>query len=106
MIYINEKLRIRKLDGLNLQLEEYRKGVNPFTKKEVGSWKWCGYYGDLKSAFLGALNKQLFDSADEQIDLKEVLAKIESARQSIVRAVDKLQEENFGECDEIQSRDS
>ena len=90
MIYINEKLRIRKLDGLNLQLEEYRNVVNKKTKEERVEWCWLGYYGDLKSALLGALNKQLFDCADEQIDLEEVVAKIESARQSIINAVEDL----------------
>lgn len=87
MIYINEKLRIRKLDEYNLQLEEYRKVVNPRTKEESFAWKWHGYYGDLRSALLGALNKQLFDSAEEEIALKELIAKIDEAREQVVNAV-------------------
>ena len=91
MIYINEKLRISKFDEHNLQLEEYRKGVNPFTKEEVWNWKWCGYYGDLKTALLGALKYKLFASVEEELDLQEVLAKIEEARQSIINAVEQSQ---------------
>ena len=91
MIYINEKLRISKFDENNLQIEEYRKGINPKTKEEVWKWKWCGFYGDLQTALLGVLKKQLFDCASEELDLREVLAKIESARQSIITAVDKSQ---------------
>lgn len=87
MIYINEKLRIKKLDDRNLELEEYRKVVNPKTKEEVLSWKWCGYYGDLKSACLGALSKIMFDYAEEEITLKEVVAKIEVAREQVEKAV-------------------
>lgn len=64
MIYINERLRISRLDEYNLQLEEYRKGINPKTKEEVWSWKRCGYYGNLKSACFGALSKIMFDYAD------------------------------------------
>lgn len=91
MIYINEKLRIAKLDEHNLQIEEYRKGVNPKTKEEVWSWKWFGYYGDLRTACLGALSKIMFDYADEELTLKEVLAKIEEAREQIENAVKVVQ---------------
>lgn len=87
MIYINEKLRISKLDDRNLQLEEHRNGVNPKTKEEVWSWKWCGYYGDLRTACLGALSKIMFDYADEELTLKEVLSKIDEAREQIENAV-------------------
>lgn len=91
MIYINEKLRISKLDEYNLQLEEYRKGINPKTKEEVWSWKWCGYYGDLRTACLGALSKIMFDYAEEELPLKEVLAKIDLAREQIANAVKGVQ---------------
>ncbi len=87
MIYINEKLRISKCDNLNLQIEEYRKGINPKTKEEVWSWKWCGYYGDLKTALLGVLSKKLFDSVDEELTLKELVSKIDEARQEIINAI-------------------
>ena len=40
MIYINDKLRINRIDENNLQLEVYRKGVNPKTRTEVWNWKW------------------------------------------------------------------
>lgn len=89
MIYINDKLRISKFDENNLQIEEYRKGINPKTKEEVWNWKWCGYYGDLNTALLGVLKKELFSCVDEKLDLKEVVSKIESARQSIINAVEK-----------------
>lgn len=87
MIYINETLRIKKLDDKNLELEEYRKVVNPKTKEESFAWKWCGYYGDLRSALCGALSKRLFDGADEELSLKELVAKIDEAREQVVNAV-------------------
>lgn len=91
MIYINEKLRIAKLDERNLQLEEYRLCVDTKTKTESWKWKWCGYYGDLKSACLGALSKIMFDYADEETTLKEVLSKIDGAREQIANAVKGVQ---------------
>ena len=91
MIYINEKLRISKFDENNLQIEEYRKGINPKTKEEVWKWKWCGYYGDLKTALLGVLKYKLFECVEEELDLQEVLSKIEEARQNIITAVEQSQ---------------
>lgn len=87
MIYINEKLRISKFDEHNLKLEEYRKGVNPKTKEEVWSWKWCGFYGDLRSALISTLNKIMFDYADEDLTLREVLEKIDEAREQIENSI-------------------
>lgn len=92
MIYINDKLRIRKLDDRNLQLEEYRKpsGKSGTIKENTEKWRWCGYYGDLKSALLGALTKQLFDSAENELTLKDIISRIDEARAEIITAIDKL----------------
>lgn len=92
MIYINDKLRIRKLDDRNLQLEEYRKPSEKSgtIKENTEKWRWCGYYGDLKSALLGALTKQLFDSAENELTLKDIISRIDEARAEIITAIDKL----------------
>ena len=92
MIYINEKLRIRKIDDRNLQLEEYRKPneKSGTIKEDTEKWRWCGYYGDLKSALLGALTKQLFDSVENELTLKDVISRIDEARADIITAIDKL----------------
>ena len=92
MIYINDKLRIRKLDDRNLQLEEYRKPSEKSgtIKENTEKWRWCGYYGDLKSALLGALTKQLFDSVENELTLKDVVSRIDEARADIITAIDKL----------------
>lgn len=91
MIYINDTLRITKVDELNLQLEHYR----TYTLKDgtvKHGWKRMGYYGDLKTALLGALNKELFDCANNEMTLKEVLTKIEKTRNEIITAVSLLEE--------------
>lgn len=92
MIYINDKLRIRKLDDRNLQLEEYRKPSEKSgtIKENTEKWRWCGYYGDLKSALLGALTKQLFDSAENELTLKDIISRIDEARAEVITAIDKL----------------
>ena len=87
MLQINDKLRIRRTDEKNLVIEEYSdKIVNPRTKEITSGWQWCGYYGTLESALKGILSKQLLDSIDDEITLKEVLDKIEQVRQEIKNA--------------------
>ena len=88
MIYINNTLRITKIDEKCLQLEQYRKCVDNKTKVETYKWKWCGYYGDIKSALLGALDKTLFDCASNETTLKEVLCKIDTTRKEIISALE------------------
>lgn len=89
MIYITEKLRIVRLDGLNLQLEELAEVRNKKTGETRYEWKWHGYYGDLCSALRGALSKQLFDIADGETKktLQEAIAEIEKSRECIIKAI-------------------
>ena len=83
MIQINNKLRIVKNDEKNLAIEELR----TITSEKKGSheeWCWCGYYGSLKSALLGVLDKLLFDSAEEELDIQGLIKKIEIVEQEIL----------------------
>ena len=94
MIYITETLRIAPLDGLNLQLEELCEVRNKKTGETRKEWKWLGYYGDLRSALMGALNKQLFDLADGEIKktLQTAIEEIDMARAEVVKAVGDMKE--------------
>lgn len=83
MIQITEKLRIVKADDKNLALEELRDVTNKKSQTTNKQWCWCGYYGDLKTALIGVLHKVLFDSAEEELQIKDVIAKIESVENDI-----------------------
>lgn len=89
MIYITETLRIAPLDGLNLQLEELCEVRNKKTGDTRKEWKWLGYYGDLRSAFMSALSKQLFDIAegDTKKTLQDAIAEIDKSRESIIKVL-------------------
>ena len=39
---------------------------------------------------LGALSKQLFDSAENEMTIKEVISKIDEARADIIKAIGEL----------------
>lgn len=85
MLQINDKLRIVKLDERNLCIEQL-KVVKSEKKGDYEQWFCVGYYGNLETALQGILNKQLFDCIDEEIQIKDVLSKIEQVRQEIKNA--------------------
>lgn len=88
MIQINEKVRIRRLDERNLQLEEYRKIVNPKTKDERYDWVWLGYYGDLRSALNGVVKHCSTILIDEDLkNCKEVIKRLEEIKNEIIKTI-------------------
>lgn len=89
MIQINDKIRIVRFDKLNLELQEYRKKVDPKTKNERYDWCKVGYYGDLKSAINGALKYCLMELATEEIKtLSELIERIDNIDKELKKAVE------------------
>lgn len=90
MIQITDKIRIKKLDKINLQLEI----LEPVNKKDgtvAYEWKWNGYYGDLKSAIGGVLKHCLMELATEDITtLSELIERIDNIDKELKKAVEKL----------------
>lgn len=91
MIQITDKIRITRLDEKNLQVEEYRKKIDPKTKSERYAWCRLGYYGDLKSAIGGALKYCLMELATEDVStLSHLIERIGNIEKELKKAVDKL----------------
>ena len=91
MIQITDKIRITRLDEKNLQVEEYRKKVDPKTKTERYDWCRVGYYGDLKSAINGALKYCLNELTTEKIPtLSELIERIDNIEKELKKAVERL----------------
>lgn len=86
MLQINEKLRIRKLDDKNLVIEEL-KTINSEKKGIHDEWRWCGYYGNLKTALSGVLKKLLFDGVEEELTIQNVINRIDDAEYKIIKAM-------------------
>ena len=90
MIQINDKIRITRLDKINLQLEV----LEPVNKKDgtvAYEWKWNGYYGDLKSAIGGALKYCLMELTTEEIKtLSELIERIDNIDKELKKAVERL----------------
>ena len=95
MIQINDKIRIVRFDKLNLELQEYRKKVDPKTKNERYDWCRVGYYGDLKSAINGALKYCLMELATEDIStLSELIERIDNIDKELKGAIKNERNEN------------
>lgn len=91
MIQINDKIRIVRFDKLNLELQEYRKKVDPKTKNERCDWCRVGYYGDLKSAIGGVLKHCLMELATEDVStLSHLIERIGNIEKELKKAVEKL----------------
>lgn len=90
MIYITDTVRISKVDENCLQIETYVPVTSKKTRQTTMQWKWVGYYGDLRGALVGVLRKQLFNTADEQLKLEEIIEKINTAEENILRAASAL----------------
>lgn len=90
MIQITDKIRITRLDKMNLQLET----LEPVNKKNgtiAYEWKWSGYYGDLKSAINGVLKHCLMELATEDIStLSGLIERIDNIDKELKKAVEKL----------------
>lgn len=87
MIYINNKLRISKVDDNCLQIEVNKETVSKKTKEKTMKWQWAGYYGDLKSAFIGILKKKLFSLMEEELALKDIIDRIDKSEKNILQAI-------------------
>lgn len=91
MIQISDKIRIVRFDKLNIELQEYRKKIDPKTKNERYDWCRVGYYGDLKSAIGGALKYCLMELAFEDIKtLSEIVERIDNIDKELKKAVERL----------------
>lgn len=94
MLYINDDLRIKKLDDKCLALEkncEIIKKSGEQTKK----WKFCGYYGSLEQALAGATKKQLHDATETTERIDELLKEIDTLRSEILDVSAKWKQEEY-----------
>ena len=90
MIQVTENIRIAKADERNLQLEVLRQ----IKTKDGMVEKWCadGFYGDLKSALLGAVRRYGLTLADEDLDIKYAIKCLIDLEQRISSKIKEIKE--------------
>ncbi len=84
MIYINETMRISKLDDKNLQLEILKPTTNRKTGETSSEWQWAGYYTHLEGALLGAFRKLIDSNVEAGTPLQNLAEQIHKAERTIV----------------------
>ena len=89
MIQITDTLRIVKKDDLNLAIEKLETVISRKTKEPTLQWVHKGWYGDLKSALKGIVNKQLFDLADTETTLNNLIFQIDEINNNINKIIKK-----------------
>lgn len=88
MLVINNKYRVRKLDDSNLIMEQL-KIVSSEIKGTREEWVIKGYYGSVEGALNGILRKQLFDSMEQEVEIKDILKIMKETEQNIIDTVKK-----------------
>ena len=90
--YVNDTLRLRKIDPLNMVLEKLGTTYNPRTQVTKETWQFKGYFADYRSAFIAILKQELFDSVDEHFKLEDIVEQmrfIEEEVKELGRRIDK-----------------
>lgn len=73
------KYRIRKIDELNLVMEEKRVITEKKTNEEKEVWSFLGYFSKAEHALTALLNKEFMTTLDSET-VNEVLQKINEVK--------------------------
>ena len=83
MLVVNNKYRVRKLDETNLVIEQL-KIVSSETKGTREEWVWEGYYSSVEGALNSIFKKQLFDSVEQELEIKDILKVMKEIEKNIL----------------------
>lgn len=90
-VYLNEDILVDASDGRNYTLYVKQDVVKKATNKTVKEFILVGYFGSVKDAVLGALNKKVeVDNLNKDINIDEFVDKLNKAYASIVDNIPKL----------------
>jgi ferritin-like protein len=84
MLYINEKVRMSKIDNRNI-MDEYLKDVTDRKTKETKQeWVVLGYYYDLVNALKGVMKKYSRDIVNEATNIDNAVKTLQAIYDDIV----------------------
>lgn len=75
------------MDERCLLVEVLREAIDKRKGTTTVKWMPEGYYGNLKGALVSVLSKKLFDTADEETKLTNIVRKINAAQKEIEDAI-------------------
>jgi ferritin-like protein len=84
MLYINEKVRMTKIDNRNIMVEYLKDVVDRKTKETKQEWVVLGYYYDLVNALKGVLKKYSREVVNVATNIEEAVKTLQAIYDDIV----------------------
>lgn len=84
MLYINEEIRMSKIDNRNIMVEHLKDVVDRKTKETKQEWVVLGYYYDLVNAIKGVMKKYSRDVVNVATNIEEAVKTLQAIYDDIV----------------------
>lgn len=92
MIQITDKIRIRKIDSLNIAIERLSEGINPKTQEKTESWKTVGYSFSISGALRLIVDREMIDDINEHKRLEEAVTELELSHNMLLQSIEQIKE--------------
>ena len=84
MLYINDEIRMSKIDNRNIMVEYLKDVVDRQTKETKQEWVVLGYYYDLVNALKGVMKKYSRDVVNEATNIDNAVKTLQAIYDDIV----------------------
>lgn len=84
MLYVNNEIRMSKIDNRNIMVEYLKDVVDRKTKETKQEWVVLGYYYDLMNALKGVMKKYSRDVVDVATNIEEAVKTLQAIYDDIV----------------------
>ena len=84
MLYVNNEIRISKIDNRNIMVEYLKDVVDKKTKETKQEWVVLGYYYDLVNALKGVMKKYSRDVVNEATNIDNAVKSLQAIYDDIV----------------------
>ena len=78
MLYVNNEIRMSKIDNRNIMVEYLKDVVDRQTKETKQEWVVLGYYESLVNALKGVMKKYSREVVNEASDLDNAVKRLEN----------------------------
>lgn len=84
MLYVNNEIRMSKIDNRNIMVEYLKDVVDRKTKETKQEWVVLGYYYDLVNALKGVMKKYSRDVLNVATNIEEAVKTLQAIYDDIV----------------------
>ena len=84
MLYVNDEVRMSKIDNRNIMVEYLKDVVDKKTKETKQEWVVLGYYYDLVNALKGVMKKYSRDVVNEATNIDNAVKSLQAIYDDIV----------------------